>query len=273
LSPAESIKGGSGAPPVTGAARRDILVWSAFVIAFSPLLLDLFRHVLAHPWAGYGLLFAVILVTLACREPSRGPSHRDGYALLAAALVLQAVAVGGGFARWGRLAIPLGVMGLARLLGRPSPRVAALAFWAVPLPNFIAAAGSPLLERLWLEGAVMLLAPFATIVVEGTKATAPRGVLALDAVSGGLALAALLSGLGWVSALHAWRGVGSALRTASLWGLAALPLQALCVLVALALSVAGAPRAAQAWLSWGIFLASAAAGLAIAFRSGSPVRE
>ena len=119
----------------------------------------------------------------------------------------------------------------------------------------------------------MLLAPLATIVVEGTKATAPHGVLALDAVSGGLPLAALLSGLGWLSALDAWRGVGSALRTAALWGLAALPLQAFCVLVALALSVGGAPRAAQAWLSWGIFFTSAAAGLTITLRSGSPVRE
>lgn len=259
--------------PFTGTVRRDILVWSAFVIAFSPLLLDLFRHVLAHPWAGYGLLFVVLLVARAYREPSRGLSHRDGYVLLAAALVLQAVAVGGGFARWGRLAIPLGVMGLARLLGRPSPRVAALAFWAVPLPNFIAAVGSPLLERSWLEGAATLLAPFVTIVVEGTKATAPGGVLMLDAVSGGLPLLALLSGLGWVSALDPWRGAGSALRTAVLWSLAALPLQALCVLAALVLTVAGAPRAAQAWLSWGIFLASAAAGLAIALRSWSPVRE
>ena len=273
MSPAERLKGRSGAPQSTGAVWRDILVWSAFFIAFSPLLLDLFRHVLAHPWAGYGLLFAVLLVARANREPSRGLSHRDGYALLAGGLVLQALAVGGGFTRWGRLAIPLGVMGLARLLGRPSPRVAALAFWAVPLPNFIVDAGSPLLERLWLEGAAMLLSPLATIVVEGTKATASHGVLALDAVSGGLPLAALLSGLGWVSALDAWRGVGGALRTAALWGLAALPLQALCVLVALALSVGGAPAAAQAWLSWGIFLASAAAGLAIALRSWSPVRE
>jgi len=254
-------------------ALRDLLLWSTLALAFSPLLVDLSAHLRAQPWANYGLLFVVLLVVLARREPSRAAPQRDGYVLLAAALVLQAVAVGGGFARWGRLAIPLGVLGLARLLGRPSPRVAALALWAVPLPNFIAAAGSPLLERLWLEVAAMLLSPLATVVVEGTKATAPGGVLALDAVSGGLPLAALLSGLGWVSALDAWRGVGSALRTAALWGLAALPLQAFGVLVALALSVAEAPRAAQAWLSWGIFLASAAAGLAIALRSWSPVRE
>ena len=254
-------------------ALRDLLLWSTLALAFSPLLVDLSAHLRARPWANYGLLFVVLLVVLARRESSRAAPQRDGYLLLAAALVLQAVAVGGGFVRWGRLAIPLGVMGLGRLLGRPSPRVAALAFWAIPLPNFIVDAGSPLLERLWLEGAATLLAPLATIVVEGTKATAPHGVLALDAVSGGLPLAALLSGLGWVSALGAWRGVGGALRTAALWGLAALPLQALCVLVALALSVAGAPRAAQAWLSWGIFLASAAAGLAIALRSWSPVRE
>jgi hypothetical protein len=164
-------------------ALRDLLLWSTLVLAFSPLLVDLSAHLRARTWANYGLLFVVLLVVLARREPSRGLSHRDGYWLLAAVLVLQAVAVGGGFARWDRLAIPLGVLGLARLLGRPSPRVAALC------------------------------------------------------------------------------------------GLPALPLQAPSVLVALVVSVGGASRAAQAWLSRGIFLALAAAGLAIAPRNWSPVRE
>jgi len=45
------------------------------------------------------------------------------------------------------------------------------------------------------------------------------------------------------------------------------------ITLCLALTMAGAPEAAQAWLSWGISLVSAAAGLAITLRSGSPVRE
>jgi len=248
-------------------ARRDLLLWSAFALAFSPLLFDLFAHLRARPWANYGLLFLVLLIAHTWHERSRAAAHHDGYLLLSLALMLQCVAVGGGFTRWGRLALPLGVMGLARLLGRPSPRVAALAFWAVPLPNFIASIASPRLEQIWLMAAAWLLSPLAPIAVEGTTAATPGGMLTFDAVSGGLPLAALLSGLGWLRALDDWRGLGSALRTASTWGLAALPLQALCALAALALATLGAPALASAWLSWGIFLVVGAAGLVIVHRS------
>ncbi len=133
---------GSGSTEAA-ATRSDALVWCAFLVAFSPLALDLFGHLRLRPWASYGLLFAVILVLRARSEPAHAAPRRDGYVLLLVALALQGMAVGAGFARWGRLALPLGVFGLARALGRPSPRVAALSFWAVPVPTFVAVDSEP----------------------------------------------------------------------------------------------------------------------------------
>lgn len=266
MSVAGASPSGGVTPSVERAARRDVLVWATFLVAFSPVLADLFRHLLARPWSSYSLLFAVLLVVYGHREASRDGSRADGYALLAAALAVQVVAVGGGFTRWGRLAIPIGVIGLARLRGRPPLRVAALAFWAIPIPHAIAEAASPVLARFWLECAAALLAPFAPVVVEGTKATAPNGSLLLGVVSSGLPLSALLSGLGWVSLLDTSRGVGDALRAAVVWGVAALPLQALCVAIALSLTVAGAPRIAHGWISWGVLVVSGGVGLLIATR-------
>jgi hypothetical protein len=242
-------------------------VWTAFFFAFSPLLSDLVDHVRAHPWAAWSLVFGILLVLLARRDSSHAPPHRDGYALLGMALLLEGLAIGGGPVRWGRPAIPLGVFGVARILGRPSFRVAALACWALPLPTFIASVASPQLEYIWLRAAAATLSSFAPISVHQASASWPDGVLRVAASDGGLPLAVFLSGVGWIYALPTWRGFGRALVTAAIWGLAGLPAQALAVLIALALAIAYQPEAAQVWLSWGVFLGCMVVALAATSRA------
>ncbi|HME68836.1 MAG TPA: hypothetical protein VKM54_03105 [Myxococcota bacterium] len=255
--------------PANQAARsrwHHTFVWIAFLVAFSPLLSDLVDHVRAHPWAAWSLVFAMLLAVLARRDSSHALPRRDGYALLGMALVLQGIAIGGGPMRWGRPAIPLGVFGLARILGRPSLRVAALACWAVPLPWSIVRAASPLLEYIWLRVAAATLSSFAPIFVQRASATWPNGVLSLEPSDGGLPLVAFLSGVGWIYALRTWRGLGRGLVTAAVWGLAALPVQVLAVMIALALAIGHKPDAARAWLSWGVFLVCTVLALAVTLR-------
>jgi len=244
-----------------------ILVWVAFLFAFSPLLSDLVEHARAHPWAAWNLLFAVPLALLARRDSSPESPRRDGYAWLGMALALEGLAIAGGPLRWGRPAIPLGVLGLARILGRPSLRVAALACWALPLPTFIASVASPLLEYIWLRSAAALLSLFAPISVHQAYASWPQGVLQLQPADGGLPLALFLSGVGWIYALPIWRGFLRALMTAAWWGLVGLPVQGLVVLIALALAVGDRAEVARLWLSWGAFLGCALLAVAAMART------
>ncbi len=245
----------------------DTFVWIALLFAFSPLLSDLVDHVRTHSWAAWSLVFAFLLLLLARGDSSHAPPHRDGYALLAMALVLEGFAIGGGPIRWGRPAIPLGVFALARILGRPSLRVAALACWALPLPTFIASAASPALEYIWLRVAAATLSSFAPISVNQASAGWPDGVLRLEPAEGGLPFVVFLSGVGWIYALPTWRGFRRAVVTASLWALAGLPVQALAVLIALALAIGGKPEAARVWLSWGAFLVCMVLALAVTSRA------
>jgi hypothetical protein len=242
-------------------------VWIAFIFAFSPVLYDLAAHARSHPWAAWSLVFAILLIFLARKDSSYALPRGDGYALLGMALLLEGIAIGGGPIRWGRPAIPLGVFGLARILGRPSLRVAALACWAVPLPWSIVSAASPLLEFIWLRVAAATLSSFAPVLVQRASATWPDGVLTLEAADGGLPLVAFLSGVGWIYALRTWRGLGRALATAAVWGLVGVAVQALAVTIALALTIGEEPDAARAFLSWGVFLICTVLALAVTARA------
>src|SRR5208283_4248787 len=142
-------------------------------------------------------------------------------------------------------------------------RVAALACWALPLPTFIASAASPALEYIWLRVAAATLSSFAPISVNQASAGWPDGVLRLEPAEGGLPFVVFLSGVGWIYALPTWRGFRRAVVTASLWALAGLPVQALAVLIALALAIGGKPEAARVWLSWGAVLVCMVLALAV----------
>ena len=78
---------------------------------------------------------------------------------------------------------------------------------------------------------------------------------------------AFLSGVGWIYALRTWRSLGRALVTAAVWGLAGLPVQALAVVIALALAIGDKPGVARAWLSWGVFLFCTVLALAVTSRA------
>ena len=87
----------------------------------------------------------------------------------------------------------------------------------------------------------------------------------------GFPLVALLTGLGWYAALCARCGLPQAAARALRWGLAAVPIQLACLVVASIVLLAGAPRAGrflldQAWIP------VAVAGIAIARRTRGSAR-
>ncbi|MEZ4218700.1 MAG: hypothetical protein R3E88_19665 [Myxococcota bacterium] len=211
----------------------------ALAAALSPVLVDLVRHAAANAFATPCLFFAVALVVAAARarrEPPRAPAL--GLALAGVAGVAGALLAAADWPRFGRLALPLGVLGLAFRTGRPTPRAAVLAIWLVPLPHFVAALPSPVLERTWLS--------FADALV------APRGATSIRLVAedAGLALAWWLAGAGYARALAVGAKPAHALRLCLGGAIAAFPFQ--LAAVAAALAIAASPRggavAAQTWL-------------------------
>jgi hypothetical protein len=243
------------------------LLWLALAICLSPVLVDLARHLAAEPWALYVLLFPPILARCALRERPDAPSARMGAALLAIALALELVAVGGGVERLGRLGLPLAVIGMSRAFGLLSWQAALLSLWWVPLPHFLLSLFSPALETVWLHVVAWPLDRVgADIAVEAALVRAGAGELALSEPDGGLPLAALLSGLGWYASARLREGPWRCVRRAATWGAFAFPLQAAAVGLSAAGLVLGVPGESLQLFLQLFWIPTAAAGLLVGAR-------
>lgn len=182
---------------------REIVLWSALAVALSPVLWDLGAHVIADPWAGYSAVFPLLLV-LAARHGQRYEEPRaTGYLLLAAGLFVTLVGVGGGMDRLARPALPLAVIGLARLLGRPPLPVALLALGMVPVPSFVLAPVAAMVGPV-LAGLAAMICGFLGLSLQAHGATLAgiKGTIELGYGDTGLPLAILLAGLGWYAGLR-----------------------------------------------------------------------
>ena len=224
--------------------------------------MELARHAKIEPWARYGIVPLLLLVWAAAAQ--NGPSARRplGLALVFGGLAIQLVALVAGPAKLGRVAVPAAVTGMASWLGRPSLPVAALSLWAVPVPNTLVQRLAPALDPGVLELAPALVRPLdPELRSAGRALRSGDEVLRIEEADGGLALAALLSGVGWFSAIRSGLPVPRAALRATLWGAVALPIQiATVALAAFALPRAGA-AAARAWLD-SAWIATALAGVA-----------
>ena len=213
------------------------LAWLGLVVALSPLLFDLARHWLAEPWALPFAVFAPLLVQAIHTDPSIARPRRAGLLLLALALALEFVTAGGGMPRYGRPAIPLGVLGMALLLGRPSVARALVAIWLAPIPHALQTRLLPGLEAT-LDGLAALLG--LPLGVEKHLLAAPAGFLEVSGADSGIVLAGLLAGLGWYAAATAGASVRGAAAAALRWALWAPFVQGATWGLVLALLTAGA---------------------------------
>jgi len=244
------------------------LLWCAAAFAFSPVIVDLARHLVAEPWSRYSAIFLPLLVATAAREETAPPPHRAGYAWLAAGLVIALIAVAGGEPRLGRVGLPLGIIGLCRARGFGSWRTLLLAFWIVPIPHVLSSLGSPEIESLYLRLAAAVAGVFGpTIAIEQATASVGGAVLKLSEANGGLPLVALLSGLGWYAGLRARSDLPASVARALGWGLLAFPVQALGVLCAVVSLTLGTPELGRFVLAHALWAATAVLGLACASRA------
>jgi hypothetical protein len=224
-----------------------LLVGLGLLFGLWASLVEWATHIANEPATAYALVFPLLLLTAARSTPPTPPDRVAGLLWIAAAAAVEAIAFGGGIERFGRLAIPLGIIGYLRFTGAAALAPAALAFFIVPVPHTLA--GIAPLEAVWRAFAEFLLGP------------AGPG-LELDAWDSGLRLVALFAGLGWYLDARSggsWRG---AFRRGAQLAMIGLPAQLAAVVLAVALARAGAVGAARALLTHGVWIVCAAVTVA-----------
>ena len=233
---------------------RSVFLGLAAVFALSPVLWDWTLHLAQTPSARYAALFP-ILYLIGFRHDSRQPARKDGYLFLALAVLVVILSVGGGFTRWGRIAVPVALIAVIRLNGYASLRGSLTLLWFVPLPHFIN-------TLVWPE-----LILFYSQAVAGLRISLEATSVFIQSGEGGLRLSqgdagmALMVALGGVSYFVSWQRDESASRTTTrlLFSvLAALPLQFLAIALALFLLKSGFPQPAQTLVNVTIWVVSLA---------------
>lgn len=224
----------------------------AALFALSPILLDWGLHLAQTPSARYAAIFPVLYL-IGLRHDSRAAARKDGYLLLALGVLLVILSVGGGFTRWGRIAVPIILIAMVRLSGVGSIRGALTLLWFVPLPHFIETRAWP--ELVLFYGETLSQTPpileSARIILE-----TGGGLLELRPSDAGLTLMASLSGISYFAA---WQRNESILATGIRMGAAvllALPIQLLAIFFALKLLQGGLPNAPQLILSATLWVVS-----------------
>jgi hypothetical protein len=251
------------------------VLWTAFAIAFTPALVTAARFVAAGdaPIDRAPLVGAALLAwSVASVRSAQQPPRRDGAALLLAACLLELVGISGRSWSIAHLALPLGVVGLARLLGSPRLPVAALAFFAIPPPYFATALLSPRLEAGYAAaGSVVANALGLPVRASLSTLDGPGGGVDLIAADGGVALAHLLAGIGWFGGVRRNAPLAPSAAVAVAWGLAAFPLQAAGVVLAAVATGAGEPALGRFLLRHALWLLAALAGILLVVRRPAPV--
>jgi len=250
-------------PSRTRAAGAGIAPWLALAICFSPTLFDLARNLARDPGDRATLLTPLLLALLWRSRP--GPARRPGWALLLATTgaALEVLGIATGTSTFGRLGLPIAIIGLALWTGAPAVSVAALSFFLVPLPDTMTLAATPWLESLWGRLAVgAFRALGASVSVIGPLLHGTAGVLELRPADGGTPLAATLASLGWFAALRLGESAGTACVRAVAFAAAAPLVQLAAVALAVAALVAGVPGLGRFGLTYFPWLAAAAATLA-----------
>jgi len=182
----------------------EVLTWLAFVVALSPVLTDLTRHAVTHPWARYSLIFFPLLIFASFTDQSKAKPRGSGYLLVLVALVIVFLGAAGGqeFIRFARSSIPLGVVGIALIFGRPSLAIALLSLWAVPLPNAALNLVEPALHKVLVSSAMFVGGPISSIDAMHAD---PLGRVADQPIQGFesvLVFIFVMAGLGWYAGVR-----------------------------------------------------------------------
>jgi hypothetical protein len=257
-----------------GPLRRGeaLALWASVLVAFSPVLLDLVRHLIETPSAHYAALFPFLFARCALSESERPPERRDGYLWIGLGMVVELVGIVAGATRIGRVGLALAAIGLCRRFAFASWSSLLLLALAVPLPSAVLKWLSPGAETALLSLASGGLDALGLgIEVAGTRAFYGTQELVLERFDSGGALVPLLAGLSWYRSLMLGTPARTATARAAAAALLAIPLQIVALALALLTLPLGAGAAGRLALTHLPWMAVAAVGLAMTelrFRKG-----
>jgi hypothetical protein len=241
-------------------------LWLALLAGFSPVLVEFARHEIW--WAPSSTLAAPILFAVALWSGAQraDPPRAIGAALIAAGLLFELAGIALEIWTVAWLGFPVAVLGLSLWLGRPSWRIAVLAFGLVPLPESLRVAASPGPESTLLSG---VCAAWHALGVDfdcvGPVARFAGRRLELQAADVGWTLAPLLAQLGWFCAVVEGASGPRALQRAAAFGAAVVIVQPLAIALALVLLAAISEEVARLWLSQGVWIVCTIGALAVTF--------
>jgi hypothetical protein len=112
------------------------------------VIVDMAENLMAEPVDRHTLVAGLLLSLCWRRSLTDGQGGRDGALWLALGVALEFLGIAAGSWSIARLGLPIGVLGLARLLGAPGLRVAMLSVWLIPIPFFLISAGTPHVEGI-----------------------------------------------------------------------------------------------------------------------------
>jgi len=252
--------------PVRSKQRRidRALPWLALGCAFSPVLAQLGRTISGLPF-GWSVALAPILMLWVGFTEQRAAEPRRGIALglILLGVLMEVVGLLGGTWVLARLGLSIAMVGVSLWTGVPAPMAAALAFWAVPIPDTVFSLTTPGVESgLAQAGAAVGSLLGGDIHASGPLMRSGADHLELDPYHGGIHLAWLAAELAWLSAVRRDAPLLTAVLQAAVAALLALPLWVAAVIVAALLLVGGAPGLGSAWLDHGVWLLAAVVGLA-----------
>lgn len=264
--------------PRSGAARRVVgsdetalterhqagLLWVGLALASSPALAGLARSLRDEPAHRYTLLALMLAGLLMMRgtaqvaAPVRRP--RTGLALVLlgwAAQLLGAAAASGFVAHVG---LAFSIFGMGLFVGWPTPAALVLAFGLIPVPGFVYAMGSPVVESFLGEfvGRVLGLVDLP-VETGGPLLQSNAGRFEIVATDVGLVTAICAAQVAWYASLRSAKSVSTGFRSAVQAAAVGLLAQPLLVLLGAASLPLGHPELGRFLLSHGVPIALAVA--------------
>jgi hypothetical protein len=221
-------------------------------------------NLLDHPHERYTLLAPVLIGLLIHQNPQLRSETRPalGVAMLILGLVAQVVGIAGGswsIARWG---LPVAMLGVCLITGRPAVGVTALAFALVPVPGFIRMMGSPQIESLLGAASADFLGLLGVTIETGGPLLLHDGRrFELLGTDNGIATAIVLAEVGWYSAIRNAYSLMQGLTRTIGFGLLAVIVQPIAVLACVATLPLGVPEWGRFVLTHGIWLLLCAGAL------------